>query len=75
MPVMGLGGGPVAQPCFRPLARYKDPFPYRYPWRTLVVFPEGVERSSGNADGGAELVDGVGQLAWVIGHLRFFHTV
>ena len=32
------------------MARYKDPFPDRDSWGTLVTFPECVERSSGNAD-------------------------
>ena len=67
--VRGLGGGPGTQPFFRPLARYKDPFPYRDPWGTLVAFPEGVERSSGNADSVAELGNGEGELA-LVDHVR-----
>ena len=52
------------------MARDEDPLSYRDPRGTLVAFPKGVERTSGNADSGAELVDGVGQLARVIGHFR-----
>ena len=44
----------------------------RDPRGTLVAFPEGVKRPSGNADSVAELGNGEGELALVVGHLRFF---